>query len=255
MSKSPNRHNKIFMAVEPLEEEIADMIRTGKLGELKDKKEVAKILREKGWDPDIAKKVMKFDPRGNVMINATRGVQFIQESSDSILTGFEDVVKEGPLTKEQMRNCKFIFTHFVPHEDPAHRGLSQLGPASRRACLGAAIKAQPVLLEPILGIEVRVPQDLIGNVAGVISGKRGKVIDMQQKGIMNIVTGEVPASETFDLSEVMRGQTAGKAMWNTHFKQWTPVPSSLQSQLIADIRKRKGLSPDPPSADEFIDKE
>ena len=255
MSKSPNRHNKIFMAVEPLEEEIADMIRTGKLGELKDKKEVAKILREKGWDPDIAKKVMKFDPRGNVMINATRGVQFIQESSDSILTGFEDVIKEGPLTKEQMRNCKFIFTHFVPHEDPAHRGLSQLGPASRRACLGAAIKAQPVLLEPILGIEVRVPQDLIGNVAGVISGKRGKVIDMQQKGIMNIVTGEVPASETFDLSEVMRGQTAGKAMWNTHFKQWTPVPSSLQSQLIADIRKRKGLSPDPPSADEFIDKE
>jgi len=106
-----------------------------------------------------------------------------------------------------------------------------------------------------LGIEVRVPQDLIGNVAGVLSGKRGKVIDMQQKGIMNIVTGEVPASETFDLSEVMRGQTAGKAMWNTHFKVWTPVPSSLQSQLIADIRKRKGLSPDPPSADEFIDKE
>jgi len=164
-------------------------------------------------------------------------------------------MKEGPLAKEQMRNCKFIFTHFVPHEDTAHRGLSQLGPASRRACLGVAIKAEPVLLEPMLGIEVRVPQDLIGNVAGVITGKRGKVIDIQQKGILTIVIGEVPASETFDLSEVMRGQTAGKAMWNTHFKAWTPAPKSIQATLLVDIRKRKGLSPDPPSADEFIDKD
>jgi elongation factor 2 len=255
MAKSPNRHNKIFMAVEPLEGDIAEMIRTGQLGEMKDKKEMIRILREKGWDPDRAKNVMRFDPRGNVMINATRGVQFIQESSDSILSGFEDVMKEGPLAKEQMRNCKFIFTHFVPHEDTAHRGLSQLGPASRRACMGVAIKAEPVLLEPMLGIEVRVPQDLIGNVAGVITSKRGKIIDMQQKGILNIVIGEIPASETFDISEVMRGQTAGKAMWNTHFKAWTPAPKSIQAKLVSEIRKRKGLSPDPPTADEFIDKE
>ena len=108
---------------------------------------------------------------------------------------------------------------------------------------------------PMLGIEVRVPQDLIGNVAGVITSKRGKIIDMQQKGILNIVIGEIPASETFDISEVMRGQTAGKAMWNTHFKAWVPAPKSIQAKLVSEIRKRKGLSPDPPTADEFIDKE
>ena len=255
MSKSPNRHNKIFMKVEPLEPEIAEMIRTGELGDMKDKKEIAKILREKGWDADIAKNVMMFDPRGNVMINGTKGVQFIQESSDSILTGFEDVMKEGPLAKEQMRNCKFTFTHFVPHEDPAHRGLSQLGPASRRACMGATLMAQTALLEPVLGIEVRVPQDLVGNVASVLSGKRGKVLDMQQKGVVSIVIGEVPASETFDLSQILRGQTAGKAMWNTHFKTWSEVPKSLQTQVITDLRKRKGLAPDPPSINEFIDKD
>ena len=231
------------------------MIRTGELGEMKDKKEIAKILREKGWDADIAKNVMMFDPRGNVMINGTKGVQFIQESSDSILTGFEDVMKEGPLAKEQMRNCKFTFTHFVPHEDPAHRGLSQLGPASRRACMGATLMAQTTLLEPVLGIEVRVPQDLVGNVASVLSGKRGKVLDMQQKGVVSIVIGEVPASETFDLSQILRGQTAGKAMWNTHFKAWSEVPKSLQTQVITDLRKRKGLAPDPPSINEFIDKD
>lgn len=255
MAKSPNRHNKIFMKVEPLEPEIADMIRSGQLSEMKDKKDVAAILRSKGWDSDVSKNIMRFDSRGNVMINGTKGVQFIQESTDSILSGFEEVMKEGPLAKEQVRNCKFTFTHFVPHEDTAHRGLSQLGPASRRACMGAMLKASPILLEPLLGIEVRVPQDMIGNVASVLSGKRGKVLDMQQKGVTSIVTGEVPASETFDLAEIMRGQTAGKAMWNTHFKAWAPIPKSIQATLIADIRKRKGLSPEPPTADEFIDKE
>jgi len=255
MAKSPNRHNKIFMRVEPLEPEIAEMCRTGELGEMKDKKEMTKILRDHGWEPDVAKKVMRFDSRGNIMINGTKGVQFIDESSDSILSGFDDVMKEGPLAREQMRNCKFTFTHFVPHEDTAHRGLSQLGPASRRACLASVLLAQSVILEPILGIEVRVPQDLVGNVASVLSGKRGKVIDIQQKGVVSIVIGEVPASETFDISQVMRGQTAGKAMWNTFFKAWSPIPKSLVAQLIPDIRKRKGLSPEPPKAEEFIDRE
>ena len=255
MSKSPNRHNKIFMKVEPLEPEIAEMIRAGQLSEMKDKKEMENLLKSKGWDTDTAKRVMRFDSRGNIMINGTKGVQFIQESSDSILSGFEEVMKEGPLAKEQVRNCKFTFTHFVPHEDTAHRGLSQLSPASRRACMAAMLKANPILLEPMLGIEVRVPQDMIGNVATVLSGKRGKVLDMQQKGVTSIITGEIPASETFDISEVMRGQTAGKAMWNTHFKAWTPMPKSIQANLIADTRKRKGLSPEPPTADEFIDKE
>ena len=255
MAKSPNRHNKIFMRVEPLEPEIAEMCRTGELGEMKDKKEMTKILRDHGWEPDVAKKVMRFDSRGNIMINGTKGVQFIDESSDSILSGFDDVMKEGPLAREQMRNCKFTFTHFVPHEDTAHRGLSQLGPASRRACLASVLLAQSVILEPILGIEVRVPQDLVGNVASVLSGKRGKVIDIQQKGVISIVIGEVPASETFDISQVMRGQTAGKAMWNTFFKAWSPIPKSLVAQLIPDIRKRKGLSPEPPKAEEFIDRE
>jgi len=255
MAKSPNRHNKIFMRVEPLEPEIAEMCRTGELGEMKDKKEMIKILRDHGWEPDVAKKVMRFDSRGNIMINGTKGVQFIDESSDSILSGFDDVMKEGPLAREQMRNCKFTFTHFVPHEDTAHRGLSQLGPASRRACLASVLLAQSVILEPILGIEVRVPQDLVGNVASVLSGKRGKVIDMQQEGVVSIVIGEVPASETFDISQVMRGQTAGKAMWNTFFKAWSPIPKSLVAKLIPDIRKRKGLSPEPPKAEEFIDRE
>ena len=53
----------------------------------------------------------------------------------------------------------------------------------------------------------------------------------------------------------MRGGTAGKAMWSTYFKSWQAVPQSVIRPLIADVRKRKGLNPEPPSPDEFIDKE
>jgi elongation factor 2 len=255
MSKSPNRHNKIFMRVEPLGEDIIEMIKTGHIKEDMDKKEMAKILRAKGWEADQAKKVAAVDPLGNLLVDETKGVQFIQESMDSIRSGFDDIVHEGPLARETVRGIKFVLHHFVPHEDPAHRGLAQLMPATRRAMLGCMLIADPILLEPILGIEIKCPQEQIGTVAGILSGKRGKLLNVDQKGVISIIQGEVPASETFDLSEIMRGGTAGKALWNTYFKTWQPVPQSLIKSIIADIRKRKGLNPEPPSADEFIDKE
>ncbi len=255
MSKSPNKHNKIFMRIEPLADDIVDMIRTGKIKEDMDKKEMAKLLREKGWGTDESRSVAAIDASGNMLVDETKGVQFIQESMDSIRSGFDDVIRNGPIAKEQVRGIKFVLHHFVPHEDPAHRGLAQLMPATRRAMLGSMLIADPVLLEPILGIEIKCPQEQIGTVAGILSGKRGKLLNVEQKGIIAIIQGEVPASETFDLSEVMRGGTAGKAMWTTFFKAWQPVPNSIFRTLVGDVRKRKGLNPEPPSPDEFIDKE
>ena len=255
MSKSPNKHNKIFLRVEPLPDDILDLIRTGKIKEDMDKKEMAKMLREKGWSADEARSVAAIDVSGNMLIDETKGVQFLQESMDSIRSGFDDVIRNGPIAQEQVRGVKFVLHHYVPHEDPAHRGLAQLMPATRRAMLGSMLIADPVLLEPVLGVEVKCPQDQIGAVGSVLSSKRGKLLNVEQKGIIAIIQGEVPASETFDLSEKMRGATAGKALWNTYFKAWQPVPNSIFRTLVADVRKRKGINPEPPNPDEFIDKE
>ena len=255
MSKSPNKHNKIFMRVETLPDDVLDMIRTGKLKEDMDKKEMARMLREKGWEADEARSVAAIDVSGNMLIDETKGVQYLHESMDSIRSGFDDVIRSGPIAHEAVKGIKFVLHHFVPHEDPAHRGLAQLMPATRRSMLGAMLIADPVLLEPILGIEVKCPQDLIGQVSSVLSSKRGKLLNVEQKGIIAIMQGEIPASETFDLSEKMRGATAGKAMWNTYFKSWQAVPNSIFRPLVADVRKRKGLNPEPPTPDEFIDKE
>ena len=255
MSKSPNKHNKIFMRIEPLSEEIIDLIKNGQIHEDLDKKQMSKLLREKGWSADEAKSVAAVDVSGNILLDQTKGVQFIQESMDSIRSGFDDVIHSGPLAHETLRGVKFVLHHFVPHEDPAHRGLAQLMPATRRAMLGSMLLADPALLEPILGMEIKCPQEQIGTVAGILSGKRGKLLNVEQKGVITIIQGEVPASETFDLSEVMRGGTAGKALWNTYVKTWQVVPQSIFKTLVNDTRKRKGLNPEPPTSDEFVDKE
>jgi elongation factor 2 len=255
MSKSPNRHNKIFMKVEPLATKIVEMVRTGQIDENMDKKQLAKTLRDLGWEADEARSVVSIDSKGNIFLDATKGVQYLQESMDSILSGFNDIMTNGPLAYEYCRGIKVTLHHYVPHEDPAHRTYAQLMPASRRAILGAMLTASPTLLEPMLGIEIKCPSEQIGAIAGVISSKRGKMLNVEQKEIVTIIEGELPASETFDLSEVMRGATAGKAVWNTHFKSWSPVPSSILPTLVTDLRKRKGLSPEPPQASEFIDNE
>jgi elongation factor 2 len=170
MSKSPNRHNKIFMRVEPLGDEIIELIKTGQLKEDLDRKEMAKILRAKGWEADQARKVAAVDPSGNLLVDETKGVQFIQESIDSIRSGFDDVVHSGPLARETVRGLKFVLHHFVPHEDPAHRGLAQLMPATRRSMLGSMLIADPILLEHILVIEFKWPQEDLGVVAVILSG-------------------------------------------------------------------------------------
>ena len=255
MAKSPNRHNKVFVRVEPLDEKVIELIRTGQINENMDRKEVAKILRELGWSADEARKVSAIDERGNVLVDATKGVQFLQESMDSLRAGFIDVMLNGPLAHEHARGVKLILHHFVPHEDPAHRTYAQLVPAMRRAVMGAMLMAKPTLLEPMLGIEVKCPMDQLSAVTSVITSKRGRITNVEQKGLVTVVQGEIPASETFDLSEVMRGATAGRAFWNTYFKAWTPVPASMLQDLISKLRKRKGLPPEPPRPEELLDKE
>jgi len=255
MARSPNRHNKIFIEVSPLQPDIVELIRNGTISENIEKKQVVKLLRDHDWDPDEARNWQAIDDRGNIMTEVTKGVQFLQESMDSIRAGFEDIMKNGPLAYEFTRGVKVVLTNYVPHEDPAHRTYAQLMPASRRAILGAMLSANPTLLEPILGIEAKGPSDLIGAVTGVITSKRGKLIKIDQKEAVTVVEGEIPASETFDLSEKMRGATAGKAVWNTHFKLWQAVPQNMLMPLVTEIRKRKGLPPEPPNAAEFIDKE
>jgi len=251
--KSPNKHNRIQLSVEPLQEEIVDMIRTGKISEYMDKHAMAKILREQGWATDESKGVWALDETCNVLVEVTKGAQYVQEARDTIISGYRWGVKEGPLAYEQMRGLKAKITDVSLHEDPVHRGPAQIMPMMRRAFFAAFLSAQPTLLEPIQRMTAKIPPDLLGEVTSVISQKRGKVVSVDQKGHLMYVVGELPTAETFDLSETLRGATAGRAFWGLEFARWAPVPASMLTQVIEDIRKRKGLPPEPQKAQDFVD--
>ncbi len=251
--KSPNKHNKLYLSIEPLPDNIINLIKEGKIGEYQDKHEMAKMLREQGWPPDEAKGVWSIDEGSNMLVEVTKGAQFLQEVKEMVIAGYRWGIKEGPLAYEQIRGVKLKLTDVSLHEDPVHRGPAQIMPMSRRAFFVAFLNANPVLLEPIQRITVKVPPELLGAATSVISQKRGKIVSVDQRGHLVYVVGELPTAESFDLSEVMRGASQGRAFWGLEFAHWAPVPQSLVGQVIADIRKRKGLPPEPSKATDFVD--
>jgi elongation factor 2 len=170
----------------------------------------------------------------------------------SIQIGFVDAMEEGPLAGEPVRGVKIQLHDATVHEDPVHIGPAQIIPATRHGIFAAMLSANPVLLEPLLKINVKVSMEFVGNVSSVIAQKRGKIISVEQRGYLTYVVGELPASETFDLSDLMRSATGGRAFWGTEFSRWEALPGSLQANVIREIRKRKGLSPEPPKVQDLL---
>jgi elongation factor 2 len=251
--KSPNKHNRLYVNVGPLSEQTVRLIQEGKIHEDMDTKERARILREEaGWETDEARGIWAIDTYINVFVDATKGLQYIREIKDTLVQAFRLDVAEGPLAREPIRGMKVTLTDAKVHEDPAHRGPAQVMPAIRDAIFCGVLSATPILLEPIMKLDMKVPQDFLGGVTRIVAGKRGKIISMDQGGDVMRLIAEIPVSETFDMSDQLRSATAGKAFWGTEFARWASVPSSLFSETVRKIRERKGLSPEPPKPEEFM---
>lgn len=251
--KSPNKHNKFYISVAPLNEETLRLLSEGIIMEDMDARERAKILREQaGWDADEARRIMAIDENLNMLIDMTTGVQYLREVKDTIVQGFRLAMREGPLAMEPVRGVKVILHDAVIHEDPAHRGPAQIFPAVRNAIFAGFLTARPTILEPILKLDIRSPMEYIGNISSVITKKRGKLIEVQQMETTARVIAEIPVSESFDIADMLRNVTAGKAIWGQEFSRWAPVPENMLMDLIAKIRTRKGLKPEPPKPEDFL---
>ncbi|MCC6041903.1 MAG: elongation factor EF-2 [Desulfurococcaceae archaeon] len=251
--KSPNKHNKFYISVRPLDETTIRLIQEGLVTEDMDPRERAKILREHAnWDTDMARRILAIDENINVFVDMTTGVQYFREVRDTVIQGFRLAMREGPLAHEPVRGVLVILHDAVIHEDPAHRGPAQIYPAVRNAIFAGMLTSNPTLLEPILKLDIKTPMEYIGNISVVITKKRGKILDIQQSENLARILAEIPVSESFDLADMLRSATAGKAIWGQDFSRWTPVPDSMLMSLIASIRQRKGLKPEPPKPEDFI---
>ena len=251
--KSPNKHNKLYLSVEPLDDITLELLTKGIIYDDQDWRERAKILREQaGWDSDEARNIWAINENMNILIDLTKGIQHLREIKETIISAFHWTMEAGPLAQEPVRGVKVILHDAIVHEDPAHRGPAQIMPATKDSIMASFLQAKPTLLEPILKIEVKVPTEQLSGALNVIQRRRGRIIDMRQEGLLSHIIGEIPVSETFDLADEMRSATQGKAFWSLQFKRWAPVPESMLKDLILSIRKRKGLPLRIPTAKDYI---
>ncbi|WP_460124549.1 elongation factor EF-2 [Stetteria hydrogenophila] len=251
--KSPNKHNKFYISVEPLNEETIELIQKGIVTEGQDPKERARILADKaGWDYDEARRIWAIDENINVFVDKTVGVQYLREVKDTVLAAFRLATKEGPLAAEPVRGIKVILHDAVIHEDPVHRGPAQIYPAVRNAIWAGILTAKPTLLEPLQKLDIRVPMEYVSNIAAVLARRRGRILEVQSAGMAAKIIAEVPVAESFDLAGELRSAAAGRAFWGTEFSRWAPVPDNMLEDLIRKIRQRKGLPPHPPRVEDLI---
>ncbi len=252
--KSPNKHNKLYISIEPLNQETIELIQRGVITEDMDPYKRAKILRdEAGWEYDEAKRIWAIDENINVFVDMTTGVQHLREVKDTIIQGFRLAMREGPLAAEPVRGLKVVLHDAVIHEDPAHRGPAQIFPAVRNPIYAAILSSRPTLLEPLQKLEIKVPIDYMGNITAVLARRRGRILNVVHL-VGNIVKiiAEIPVAESFDLANELRSASAGRAFWGTEFSRWAPVPDTLLWDLVKKIRQRKGLKPEPPKPEDFI---
>ena len=253
MGKSPNKHNRLWFNVKPLEQKIIDLIREGDLSEILSRRMRLEVLvKQAGWSSRDARDVMAVEQNANLLVDSTTGIQYMREVRDHISSGFHWAVESGPFSGEAVRGVQVNLTDAQLHEDPVHRGPAQIMPATRQALYAAILSAEPTLLEPIYKIQVRIPPEELGNVTGLISRKRGSIHDVEQRGPVVNVTGYLPVSETLGLSQEMRAATSGSAFWQSTFDHWAPVPESLIPETLTKVRTRKGLEPNPPPASRYI---
>ena len=254
MAKSPNKHNRFWIQAEPLEETVMEMIENGEITEYMGRKQIGTILRDKAkWPTEEARNVWALEEHKNVLIDLTKGIQYLREARDMIISGFRWACQNGPLCEEPMRGVKVKLMDAQLHEDPVHRGPAQIMPATRRALLGSFLTANPILLEPIYKIGVSVPAQWVGEVTSIITRKRGRIVASEQKGPVTMINGYIPVAETFGLSAEMRSATSGRAFWQCTFDHWERAPENVSLAVIKEIRERRGLSPEIPKADRFID--
>ena len=254
MGKSPNKHNKLWVTLEKLPDEIIEATKMAKISEMQTRDERQKTLKKLGWTTDDARNVIAIEET-NLLVNRIKGRQYVEEVLDHVKSGFREAVHTSVLAKEPAYGLKVNLEDISVHEDPVHRGPAQILPMTWRPIWCCFLLSDPKLLEPILSFECKVPNDFVSPVIAIVQKRRGKILDMANEEDMVVVKAEMPVAESFGIADELRSSTQGRAFWATQFSRWAPVPEAMQADTIGQIRERRGLSPTPPKAEEFYEAE
>ncbi len=251
--KSPNKHNRFYFEVEPLEEGVIQLIKDNALPQgtkFKDKKTIMDLLQKAGFSREEARGIEAVEGF-NVLTDVTKGIQYLDETFELLIEAFNEVVTKGPLANERVYGIKASLVDAKLHEDSIHRGPAQVIPAGRNSIYGAMCQANRVLMEPIQRVYINVPIEIMGSVTNEIQQRRGVVVEMNQDGDDMVVIATVPVAGMFGFASAIRSATGGKVLWSSENEGYQRVPTELQRDVVAKIRERKGLKPEPYDANYY----
>ena len=198
-----------------------------------------KHIRQTGGHGQYGHVVIEFEPlergKGFEFVDKIVGGVIPREYIPSVEKGLKEAMESGPLAGYPVVDLRATLVDGSYHEVDSSDMAFQM--AAIKAFREAAKKADPVLLEPIMKVEVTVPEQYMGSVIGDINSRRGRVKSMEAQGGLQVITAEVPLAEMFGYATALRTLTQGRGTFAMEFSHYEEVPRSVQEQII---KKEKG---------------
>ena len=200
-----------------------------------------KYVKQSGGKGQFAHVVMRIEPnqgKGFEFVDHIKGGAIPQEYIPSVRKGIEATMADGILTDFPVVDIRVVLVdgsfHPVDSSDMAFRTCASIGFKE------GFMKANPVLLEPLMKIEINTPDDYIGNVIGDLNKRRGKIESMRRfrKGAQKL-NGFVPLMEMFGYANALRNISSGRANYSMEFFHYVPINSELQKKVLEDMRRKK----------------
>jgi elongation factor 2 len=228
LSKSPNKQNSFWVQVMPETEDAPP-----------------------SSEPDSGN-VLSIDEHRNVLLDCSgKTEQISEEDLEAIIAGFEFACKAGPLCGEPIWHLQVNLADLQLNQNSDNG--SEIMRGVSKALFASFLTAEPVLLEPIYKVIISVATELAGESSRILSTRHGKVTLFEQKGLLTIISGFIPVSETFGFSKEMRTATSGRAFWQMFFDHWDKMSAKLSLEVVSDLRRRKGLAPEVPKPEKFME--
>jgi len=203
-----------------------------------------KYIRQSGGRGQYGDVWLRIEPlergKGYEFVDAIKGGIIPSEFIPAVDKGVREAMEKGILAGYPVVDTKVTLYDGSFHEVDSSDFAFKI--AGSIAFQEAAKKAKPILLEPIMKAEIVIPEEFLGEVTGDFSSRRGRVNEINQKGKMRTIKGEVPLAEMFGYATSLRSLTQGRGFFIMEFSHYAPVPVSISQEIIEGRKKTRSES-------------
>ena len=228
------REHKVEANVGKPQVNYRETIRTGSEAE-------GKYIRQSGGSGNYGHAKIRISPnetgKGYEFSNDTKGGSIPKEYIKPIDQGIQEAMAGGVLAGYEMVDVKVSLYDGSYHDVDSNEMAFKI--AGSMAFKEAARKAKPVLLEPVMAVEVTVPEDYMGTVIGDLNSRRGRIEGMEMVGGVQAIKATVPLSTMFGYATNLRGSTQGRGNFSMQFKQYEETPRMVSEEIIAKVQGRE----------------